>query len=108
TSLVDVQHRGFLNIASGFDDDRSVITPDRDMRPNAHAGLQGDVADHIGTVGDVHTGINGRDLVVELINRHTAIFSGRFRHRSWPRVFPRASATPGVGSCRLSSWGVRQ
>src|SRR5690606_22446867 len=45
TAVIHVQHAAFLGIGALADQDGVVVAPDRDVRPDADAGLQRDIAD---------------------------------------------------------------
>src|SRR5690606_5962452 len=75
-AFVDVQHARFLDVAARLDDDGRVVAADGDVRPDADAGLQRDVADDVGAVGHVGAGVDGGNELVELVDGHAAV-SGR-------------------------------
>src|SRR5690606_27186794 len=106
TAFVDVQDARFLDVAAGLDDDRRVVAADRHMRPDADPRLQGDVADDVGAVGNIHAGIDGGNELVELVNRHAR---SPVSIRPGPRrAFPRADAAPCAGFYRWWSWAARR
>src|SRR5690606_36278642 len=72
-AFVHVQHAGFLDVGAFMHHYRSVVAADRHMRPDTCAGVQGDVADDMGAIGDIDAGVDDGRVVVELVNRHATV-----------------------------------
>ena len=82
-----MQHAGFLDVGAAAHQDGRIVAADGDLRPDAHAGLQGDVADDIGAVGDRRWGRwrgSGRRAGKSALRRSSG-------ERRW-RVRPRGGA----------------